>query len=73
MNKKTVYLFIVAVVVVGFLAWTWMKAPVSKAPDQAAMQQGNARDSIASINNDLNATVVNDPDYTSIDGDLNSL
>ena len=70
------------IVAVGL--WLWLDQPVSNAPaDEALLEEGAATslqgnvvvedDNTASINQDLDKVDVLDPDFNSIDSDLNSL
>ena len=71
MNKNLIYTLVVIVVIVSG-AWFWMN-PVSS-PTGGTSQKGVVEtDNAASINQDLNAINVQDPDFNSIDADLNSL
>ena len=70
-NKQTMYILLAVAIAVLVGIWFWTNPQISKAPEGTSMQ--NASDTTASINHDLNAVVVDDPDYTSIDADLNSL
>ncbi len=63
MNRKSIYILIVIVVAVGL--WFWM--------NQYASPVVTEGDTTASINQDLNNIAVQDPDFNTIDTDLNSL
>lgn len=73
MNKNTIYLFIALLIIVAGV-WFWMNQPVLNAPTTGT-PQGNvaANDTTAAINQDVNAINIQDPDFTNIDSDVNSL
>ncbi len=82
MDKKSIYI-IVAIAIIAVGIWFWLNQPVSNAPVGETLApvgvtspQGSAvteADNTASINQDLNNITVEDPDFKSIDSDLNSL
>ncbi|MDO8664353.1 MAG: hypothetical protein Q7K44_02275 [Candidatus Liptonbacteria bacterium] len=82
MDKKSIYI-IVAVAIIAVGIWFWFNQPVSNAPVGGTFApvgvtppQGGAvteADNTASINQDLNNITVEDPDFNTIDTDLNSL
>lgn len=75
MNKKSTYI-IAAIAIIAVGIWFWLNQPVSNAPVGETSPQGSAvteADNTASINQDLNNITVEDPDFMSIDSDLNSL
>lgn len=84
MNKKTfsIVSVIVAVLIIG--AWWWSKAPVSQAPNAGEPSQDTTgiqsttgaaiqSDTTGIINQDLQNITVEDPDFQSIDSDVDSL
>lgn len=85
MDKKSIYIIaVIAIIAVGI--WFWLNQPVSNAPVGETSPQGSVvtggdvtgsavteADNTASINQDLNNITVEDPDFKSIDSDLNSL
>lgn len=75
MSKKTLYIIIVIIVLLGIGAWWWMQAPVTHAPSTGQVPQGAVEpsDTTASINQDLQNITVQDPNFQSIDTDVNSL
>lgn len=77
MNKKTIFLLVVALIVVGFFLWkgSMKKEPVVETPIQA-LDKETQQDSTASIEADLNAIntdVSADEDLRGVNEDIKSL
>ena len=70
MSKKVIYILIVIIVLAVIGIWFWTQAPVTQAP-VSGTPQGN--DNTAAITSDLNSISIEDPDFKSIDSDLDSL
>jgi hypothetical protein len=66
MNKTILYT-VIAVILIAAGIWFWRSRQVTNAPTS------DAGDSAASMNSDLNATVVQDADFQAIDGDTSAL
>ena len=75
MSKKTLYIISIIIILLGIGAWLWTQAPVTQAPSTGQAPQGAAEtsDTTASINQDLQNIIVEDPNFQSIDSDVNSL
>lgn len=75
MSKKTLSIIIIIVILLGIGAWLWMQAPVTQAPSTGQTPQSSAEtnDTTASINQDLQNIAIEDPNFQSIDSDVNSL
>ncbi len=79
MNTKAIYILVAAVIVIAVGWWFWMNQPVSNQPASGtAQEQGQENvsagsDATEAIDQDLNSITIEDPDFESIDGDLNSL
>lgn len=76
MNKTSMYILIAVIAVVAAGLWFWRNQPVSNIPVSGTSPQGNAAlggNDTASINQNLNNIILNEPDFKSIDNDLNLL
>ncbi len=75
MSKRTLYIIIGIIILLAIGVWWWMQAPVTHAPSTGQVPQGAAgtSDTTASINQDLQNITIQDPNFQSIDTDVNSL
>ena len=71
MNKRSTYILIAVIATIAVGLWLWLNQPISNAPVGGTSPQGG--DDTASINRDLNGIIIEDPDFKSVDDDLNSL
>lgn len=78
-NKKTAYIIAAIVVLIAVGAWLWLQAPVSQAPSAGELPQGatgaavQASDTTSAIDQDFQNINIEDPNFQSIDSDVNSL
>lgn len=65
--SKTILYTVIAIIVIAAGIWFWRGRTVTNAPTS------DAGDSASSMSADLNATVIQDADFQSIDSDTNAL
>lgn len=79
-NKKTAYIIAAIIILMAVGAWLWLQAPVSQAPSAGELPpQGatgatvQASDTTSAIDQGLQNINIEDPNFQSIDSDVNSL
>ena len=79
MEKKTIYLIIAAVILIGAIAlWWWMNPSAPEVPENVSGDaEGTAidfeGDTTAGISQDLQEIDLDETDFQSVDSDLNQL
>jgi hypothetical protein len=70
MNK--IYILIAAIVIAAAGLWFWSNQQSQPAPSPSGMNQMN-NGADASVTGEIDSIAVDDPDFSTVDGDINSL